>query len=74
MSTIQVMGHFARVVEDASELSLDEQDTLIEILRSRRIEQRRRELLADVLESEEEFARGLCRPATVDEIMKEAME
>ena len=74
MSTIQAMGAFAQVVEDASALPLDEQESLIQILRSRRIEQRRRELLADVLESEDDFARGLCRPATVEEIMKEIME
>ena len=74
MSTIQAMGAFAQVVEDASALPLDQQESLIEILRSRRIEQRRRELLADVLESRSDFARGVCRPATVKEIMKEIME
>ena len=44
MSTIQVMGAFAQVVEDASALPLDQQESLIEILRSRRNEQLREAL------------------------------
>ena len=74
MSTIQAMGAFAQVVEDASALPLDQQESLIEILRSRRNEQRRRELLADVLESRSDFERGHFRSGTVKELMKEIME
>lgn len=65
---------FADVVDAADRLSPDEQLELISILKRRMVEAGRARILRDVAESEAEFARGECRPATVDEIMREILE
>jgi hypothetical protein len=64
---------FSEVVDAASQLSLDEQVVLMEILHRRMIEKGREEILADVEESRREFREGQLRPATAEEIMKEAL-
>ena len=71
MSTTQVMGHFARVVEDASALPLDQQESLVEILRSRLVEQKREALAVRIQRARDESAQGLDRVVTVDDIMRE---
>jgi hypothetical protein len=65
---------FADVVEAADRLSSDEQLELIAILKHRLAEEGRARVLRDVAESEAEFARGECRPVTVDELMREVLE
>ena len=40
---------FGEVLEAADELSLEEQETLIEVIRRRVIERRREELVAEIL-------------------------
>jgi hypothetical protein len=62
---------FADVVEAADKLSLDEQQTLLEILRRRLAEQERLRLIRDVQEARDEFAEGRCRIASPQEIMHE---
>jgi hypothetical protein len=64
---------FGEVLDAAEKLSLDEQETLIEILRRRAIERRRDRLAKDIKEAEKEFREGKCKPASVDEIMKEIL-
>ncbi len=64
---------FGDVLEAAEKLSLDEQETLIEILRRRAIERRRDRLAKDIKEAEKEYREGKCKPASVDEIMKEIL-
>ncbi|MGQ9630026.1 MAG: hypothetical protein ACUVXI_06875 [bacterium] len=49
-------------------LSLEEQETLIDILRRRIAERGRKMLAAEIQEARKEFAEGRCRPATADEI------
>ena len=74
MSTIEVMGEFARVVEDASALPLDQQESLVAILRSRLVEQKREALAVQIQRARDESAQGLDRVVTVDDIMREASE
>lgn len=64
---------FEEVLEAADKLSLDEQETIIDILRKRMIERRRKELGTEIREAKIEFQRGLCRPATPGEVVKEIL-
>ena len=62
---------FSDILESASDLTIEDQENLIEILRSRLRESRRAALVRDVREAEEEFGAGKCKPASVDELMRE---
>lgn len=62
---------FAEILETIEALSLEEKETLIDILQHRMAESRRDQLLEDLKNAEEEFEKGLCRPMSVDEFMKE---
>ena len=62
---------FRSVLEDADQLTLDEQEALVDVLRHRTAEQRRQQIIEDVHEAEEEFRRGECKPTTVAELMTE---
>ncbi len=64
---------FGEVVEAADKLSLEEQETLVDILHRRMIEQRRDELVKDIQEAQREFNNGQCEPASPDELMKEIL-
>ena len=64
---------FAEVLEAADELPLDDQESLAEILHRRVIERRREELAREVLQAQQEYERGRCRPATTDELMAEIL-
>jgi len=65
------MTTFSEVVDAADNLSVDEQETLVEILR-RRIAKRNRDALArDVADARAEFQSGKTRPTSVSDIMDE---
>lgn len=65
------MATFSELVDAADKLSVDEQETLVEILR-RRIAQRNRDALArDVAEARAEFRAGRARAASASDIMDE---
>lgn len=61
------------ILEDAEKLSLDEQETLLEILNRRIRDRRRIELAKDIQEAQREFKEGKTRTATPDELMNEIM-
>lgn len=63
------MTTFSEIVDAADALSIDEQSTLLEILRHRIAERNRMKLVGEVAEARSEFASGHARPATVSEIM-----
>jgi hypothetical protein len=64
---------FARVLEEAANLSTEDQEAMIDILH-RRIVDRRREILAsEVQESRAEYDEGLCRPATPEDLAEEIL-
>lgn len=64
---------FGDVLEAIDKLSLEEQETLMDIVQ-RRIAQRGRKLLAaEIQEVRQEFVAGRCRPVTADELMKEIL-
>jgi hypothetical protein len=65
------MTTFSDIVDAADNLSVDEQQVLLEILSRRLADRNRAELVRDVQEARAEFAAGRARPASVKEIMDE---
>ncbi len=68
-----MQSKFADVLEAVEELSFDEREELIRILRNRSIEIKRNQLKKEIDDAEREFEQGLCKPSTADEIMREAL-
>jgi hypothetical protein len=66
-------ARFGDVVEAADHLSLDEQETLLDILRRRINEQRRAALAKEVENADKDFEEGRWRAATPSEIMQEIL-
>ncbi len=64
---------FGEVLEAADQLSPDEQEELVAILRRRLAEQGRKRVAAEVRGARQEFAEGACRPAAVDDLMREIL-
>jgi preprotein translocase subunit SecA len=64
---------FVDLLDAADRLSLDEQETLVEILQRRMIEHRREELAKEIQEAEREYQAGRCRPVTPEELMGEVL-
>jgi hypothetical protein len=65
---------FDAILEAADQLSPEDQQELIAILHRRLALAGRQRLAADVQEARQEFAAGLCRPATPDELMREILQ
>jgi hypothetical protein len=70
---MQTVVSFGEVLEAVDKLSLEEQESLIDILRRRMIERRRAELAKDIEEARQEFREGACQPATPSDIMEEIL-
>ena len=62
---------FNEILESADKLSVEEQETLIDILNNRLREHHRNELLKEIHQAKEEFKLGKSKPMQVSEIMKE---
>ncbi len=61
---------FAEVLETIEKFTVDEKETLIDILQHRLSEYRRNQLLKEIEAAEQEFEQGLCKPMSIDEFMK----
>jgi len=70
---MQLTTSFGEVLELADKLSLDEQQSLMEILQQRMREQRRIEIAKNIQAARKEFQQGHCQPATPQEIMKDIL-
>jgi hypothetical protein len=64
---------FGEVLEAIDQLSLDEQETLLDIIQHRIAERERKRLAAEIREARQEFAAGGCHPTTADELMEEIL-
>ncbi len=64
---------FGEVLEAIAQLSLLEQESLLEVVHQRVIEQRRVELAQEIQEARQEFEAGQCRPTTPNELMAEIL-
>jgi hypothetical protein len=65
--------HFDEILDDVEKLSLEEQETLIDILNRRVIDRRRLELAKEIQEAQKEFQEGSVKTVTPDELMREIL-
>jgi hypothetical protein len=65
---------FGEVLEAADQLSRDEQEELIAILKPRLAQAARQRLAAEVKEARQEFAEGRSLPANPDGLMNEILK
>ena len=64
---------FGDVLEAIDKLSLEEQETLMDIVQRRIAERSRKLLAAEIRDARQEFAENRSRRATADELMKEIL-
>jgi hypothetical protein len=64
-------SQFSNVLDAVEQLSHEEQETLVDIVRHRLAERGRKRIVRDVEEGRREFASGRLKPMSVDEIMDE---
>lgn len=64
---------FAEVLEAVEQLSTEDQETLVEIVRRRVAERGRKRLAAEIQDAQSEFAQGACRPTTAGDLMGEIL-
>jgi hypothetical protein len=64
---------FAEILEAVDQLSAEDQEALVEIVRRRAAERGRKLLAAEASEAQREFAEGRCRPASAGELMSEIL-
>ncbi|MEO8497537.1 MAG: hypothetical protein ABI614_20910 [Planctomycetota bacterium] len=67
------MTTFSDVVDAADDLSVDEQETLVELLRRRIAKRNRDALVRDVADARAEFQTGQARASSVNDIMDEVL-
>jgi hypothetical protein len=60
-----------QAIDTVMQLPLEQQDMLIEIIRSRQIEHRREEIASDARQAIEAFKTGQLKPQSVDGIISE---
>jgi hypothetical protein len=63
-----------QVLEAANQLPLEEQESLIDILRQRIREARRADILRDIWETQQEFYQGKCQVLTPEELIREIVK
>jgi len=64
---------FGEVLDAADQLSVEEQEELVEVLHRRVIERRREEIAAEIQEARHEYESGACRPSTPEDILKDIL-
>ena len=70
MEKLLAFGEILKVVDT---LPLEEQETLIEVVHRRVVEQRRAKLAKEVRDAQKEFQAGHCHPITPDELVAEIL-
>ncbi len=65
---------FGDVLEAIDQLSLDDQESLVDIVSRRIAERSRKQLAVEVRDARQEFAAGLCQPMTTEDLMSEILE
>ena len=63
-----------QVLKAANQLPIEDQESLITILRQKIREARRADILRDIWETQQEFDQGKCPPLTPDELLKEIIK
>ena len=71
MSETIVSSHFQKLIETIEALPIDDQESLIEIIRQRLIQRRRAELVAEVVEARNAYRKGEVHRGTVADVMED---
>lgn len=74
MSETIASSRFQELIETIEALPVDDQESLIEIIRQRLIQRRRTELAAEVVEARNAYQRGEVRRGTVADLMEDLAE
>ena len=61
------------IIDQVQSLSIEEQDQLFELIRKRRIENRRAEILANAQEVMEAFKNGTAKRGSVDDLIADLL-
>lgn len=64
---------FGEVLEAIGALSLDEQETLVDIVERHLAERTRQQLATDIEEARTEFKQGHCQSISVESLMEEIL-
>lgn len=64
---------FSDVLEAAERLSLEDQESVVEILHHRIVERRREKLADEVRQADEEFRAGRSEPRSAEDLMREIL-
>jgi hypothetical protein len=73
MAKTMTKATFAEILDATEQLSLEDQENLIHILKNRLRDQKRTELVKDIQEAQQEYAQGQCQPATPQQILEEIL-
>jgi hypothetical protein len=65
---------FSDVLESTDRLSLEEKETLLEVLHHRTVEQRRLQIKRELVASRREHAAGKTKPVTAAQLMREILK
>ena len=64
---------FNDVLESVDKMSLEEQETLTEVMHRRIVERKRAALVREIEAAQQEFEDDSCQPATPSDLMKEIL-
>ena len=64
---------FSDVLEATERLSLEEKETLLEVLRNRTVEERRAQIKREIAEARKEHAAGKSKAGSPEQIMREIL-
>ena len=67
------MAIFQEIIDSIERLSLEDQDYLFELIRKRRIENRRDEILANAHEVLQSFQNGTAKRGSVDDLIADLL-
>jgi hypothetical protein len=71
---MQKTAKFNDVLEATDHLTLDEKETLLEVLRHRTVEERRAQLKDEIADARREHASGKAKPASVRRIESDILK
>lgn len=64
---------FADLIEMIDHLSLEERQSLVDVVRRRIADDQRRRVAASIRSAKRQHSRGQCKPTTPDELMREIL-
>lgn len=64
---------FGELVEMIDRLSLEQRESLVEVVRRRNSVEQRQRIAASVRSAKREHRRGKCKPTSADELMREIL-